>query len=927
MATALLEREFEIGVLAGAVTQLNAGCGGVIAIEAAPGTGKTALLHHLRDIARTTGLTVLSARGAEMERDFTFGVVRQLIEPLLPRTTAARDDLFSGAAASARHLFDGWTPGATDSLHPLLNGLYWLLVDLLRQAGTPTLIMVDDTQWADVPSLRFLGFLARRLDSLAVTLVVASRMADRDDGLLDDLLSAANPALLQPGTLSPAAVAELVRRAFGRQPDAEFSTACHTITGGNPLYVRELVRILVAGGTRPDAAAIAAVESAGPDAVRRHLAARMRRQPEALQRVATAVAVLGDDADIALVARLSDQSTADTATAAAGLVRHGVFERADPPAFVHAIIRDVVLSLTPPGQRSEEHRRAAMVLTDAGLTATRVASQFLRTTPGTAPDCVDVLLRAARHARRQGSPGNAAVFLRRARSEPPPLPLRSEINRLLGNCEAHQLSLPDAETHLREALSLADSPVQRSLSAYSLARFRHACGDSGEAVRLLTQAAGGPQAHDRISAEFEAELIGIARNDIASRALVRDRLAAFRHRPGTPPGVVAAQLSTEALLAGEPVDQAVELARQALLGDQLAPDRSAIWTAVHTLIVADHLDEAELRLHRALHTSERAGLMFPTALTRGFLSRVAWLRGDLAMAAEHATEGLRGLRAPNFALPVLEATRVALLIEEDKLDEADDVLRHSVLSKQREPRTGLELWLLEVRVRLRLAQDRADVALADIATGQRLYRQWGADRMPDVPWRLYAADALRRLGDSDGAACESAGQLELARSFGVARHIGVALRVRAAVTGTDAAACVLLREAADLLGQSSARLELATTLEQLGASLTRIGDLRQARQTIGQAAELATQCHAPGTIARLRSMLGDTADRPPAGATALTRAERQVAGFVGTGMTNRQIAERLFLSEKTIETHLTRSYRKLGVRSRTQLALRISESA
>jgi len=342
-------------------------------------------------------------------------------------------------------------------------------------------------------------------------------------------------------------------------------------------------------------------------------------------------------------------------------------------------------------------------------------------------------------------------------------------------------------------------------------------------------------------------------------------------------------------------------------------------------MMADCLDEAARRVNRALRTAIRQGLLLATALPLGFLARIAFLHGDLALAGEHVTQGMDGLKEPHFAAPVLQAVQVNLLVEDGRLADADDILRGSVLSDGHEPQTGLELWLLEARIRLRAAQGSTTAALADAAAGERLYQQWGAGRLPDVPWRHYGAHAYLRLGRRDRAATLVAEQLRLARSFGIPRHIGMALRDAAALAETGAAACQLLYEAVELLQQSSARLEHAATLERLGAALIDEGAGRDGRQAIGRAAELAAECHATAMVERLHALLAD--DRVPArgprvtGVSAFTPAERQAAELAATGLTNRQIAVRLFLSEKTVEAHLSRAYRKLGVRSRTQLAV------
>ncbi|MGH3549102.1 MAG: AAA family ATPase [Pseudonocardiaceae bacterium] len=297
MATGLVEREAEIGALERSLTRSAAGRGSVVVVDAAPGLGKTVLLRHARDLALAAGFRVLSARGAELERDFTFGVVRQLFEPALPRDDVARARLFTGAAGITESLFSTTdiigAPGdasekADGSLYPLLNGLYWLLVNLTETA--PTVVLVDDVQWVDLPSFQFLGFLSRRMDSIAVTVVITTRPGEHRDLGLHDILAAADATLLEPKSLSLPAVAELVRRELGPDADDEFCAACQATTSGNPLFVRELLRVLVTTNVHPDAAAAASVKAAGPDAIRRHVIARLQRQPQDAQLVARAAA-------------------------------------------------------------------------------------------------------------------------------------------------------------------------------------------------------------------------------------------------------------------------------------------------------------------------------------------------------------------------------------------------------------------------------------------------------------------------------------------------------------------------------------------------------------------------------------------------------------------------------------------------------------
>ncbi|TWP51738.1 AAA family ATPase [Lentzea tibetensis] len=928
--TGLIERESEIRTLKRSLARLQAGQGGLVVLDAGAGLGKTALLRHARELAVNEGCTVLSARGAELEQEFTFGVVRQLFEPALPRDDATWEKVLTGAALTTAGLF---TAGAdvTGSLYPLLNGLYWLLVNLADSASL--VLLVDDAQWGDSPSLQFLGFLARRLDSVAVLVIIATRAAEHgDDGLLEDILAADELTLLRLKSLSDRAITRLVRREMGPDAQDEFCLACHTVTNGNPLFVRELLRVLVADNVRPDAAGVASVEAVGPDAVRWYVAARLRRQPAEVRGVARAVAMLGSDTTLALVASQAGLSLEAATNAAETLTRQRIFDRADPPAFVHAIVRDVVLSLVPVADRSTEHERAAAVLRQAGAPLAQVASHLLRTTPSGAPERVGVLLAAAEQAFRSGSPEGAAVFLVRARAEPPIPALRAEISRQLGNCRAHHLALADAEFHLREALALADTPRQRAPCAYSLARFRNACGEPREAAPLLVQALDeldGPAEAENLPLvlETEAELIGVARCDLGSRAEMLRRIDSFERRAGRSDAILDSQRAVEAVFGGLPVGEALPPARSALAGDALTPERTGLWGAINTLMMADQLDEAERRMQRSLDAAVARGLLLPMGIIRGYLARIALLRGDLAQATEHVELGTAAVPKPNIGLPLLESTAVHLLIEHGRLAEADAVVESGVLAGDRPPHASTHLWLLGARTRLRIAQGDHGAGVAGALACRRLCERLGVTRLWDVQWRLSAAQAHLLAGQREQAADLVDEQLRLTRSFAVSRHIAVALRAAARLAGaTDARR--YLTEAVDLLRDGPARLEFARTLADLGDLLMRDGDRRTAREKIRQAAELALECHAPAMAERLSAGLAAGGGRPSplrvSGVHALTPSERRVARLVADALTNRQIAERLFVSEKTVEAHLSRTFRKLGIRSRTQLVAQLA---
>ncbi len=294
----LLERGAELEGLAAQLAAARAAAGSVALLEAPAGQGKTALLRVLRGTA--DGLRVLSATGAPLERDFAFGIVRQLFEAELRRADAERRArLLAGAAALAEPVFG---LEASGDGHATLYGLYWLCANLA--AEQPLLVIVDDAHWADAPSLRFLDALARRVEDLPVLLAIAARPAEpaAEQALLDGLATAPATTLLRPAPLSAEGVSSLVRARMGA-PEPAFVQACFETTAGNPLLLTELLRAAPFAGRADEADA---VRTTVPGTVARTVTARIRRLSPGALAVARATAVLGDATSVSRVAALSD---------------------------------------------------------------------------------------------------------------------------------------------------------------------------------------------------------------------------------------------------------------------------------------------------------------------------------------------------------------------------------------------------------------------------------------------------------------------------------------------------------------------------------------------------------------------------------------------------------------------------------------------
>ena len=244
-ATDLVEREAELNAVDSAVDRLSAGEGGVVLFEGPAGIGKTRLLAELRDRAGAGNALVLDARAGLLEREFGFGVVRQLLEAV------ADPRLMEGAAAPARVVLGD--QGVPEGTFPILNGLFRVVERLA--AARPLALCVDDLQWSDPASLRFAAYLARRVAGLPVLMAATVRTGepDADEALLGELAQEPVTIALTPRPLTAEAADRLVRLRLGDEPDAAFAAACHEVTAGNPLLLRQLLTALAAEDVAPRA--------------------------------------------------------------------------------------------------------------------------------------------------------------------------------------------------------------------------------------------------------------------------------------------------------------------------------------------------------------------------------------------------------------------------------------------------------------------------------------------------------------------------------------------------------------------------------------------------------------------------------------------------------------------------------------------------
>ncbi|MCA1699496.1 MAG: AAA family ATPase [Actinobacteria bacterium] len=919
----LLEREHELELLREMLRQAEAGSGALAFVEAPAGQGKTALLRALRREATGAGVRVLSAIGAELERDFAFGLVRQLFEPELHVADGARRArLFRDAAELARPVVvaSGVAEAVTDASHARLHGLFWLLANLAEEQ--PALIVVDDAHWGDAPSLRFLDMLARRVEDVPVLLAIAARPDESgaETQLLDSLASAPTGRLVRPGTLSRAAVGRLVGARFGKEETDAFVGACFETTGGNPLLLTELLGALEREGAT--GADVERVRRAVPATISRTVVARLRRLAPAALALARGLAVLGDRSQLTRAAALARITLEQASEQHAVLARAGLLER-EALRFVHPLLLAAVHADLVGGERSLWHRRAARLLADDGAPDEEIAVHLLHAEPVGEPWAARTLVDAGQRARCAGAPDVAQRLLARALAEPPAGEDTPYAMLELGLAEA-ALGGKEALDHLGRAAA-AGTPLIAARAEQVRGGMLLMSVRPQEAVHALERAVALLEGEDSTTvAELEDDLL-YARH-YAGLAL-DEQLPLFEQaaREGRPSAL--AHLALIEALRGAPAHAVVDLANRALADGRLIRERVDQLPASHAIFalgMVDAADEAAAAIELAAEAARKTGSRYAAACVAG--ARTFWEHdfGDLRRAEDEArliidvfrsTAGLGG--ADDSGVLALATA----LLDRGRVDEAERALADLPADWGPEARNR---WLrgASLRARIRLAQGRPEEALSELREHLRDDEQRGRAINARDLIRATLVTVLAELGRRDEALALADEHLTVARRRGLPTAEARLLVARArAFDGLDQIAA--LEESVDAARRSPSRLVRAQALGELGATLRRAGKRVAARQPLREARELAHHCGATGLEATAHDELVIAGARPKrlalSGVDALTASERRVAELAARGMSNREIAETLFVTRKTVETHLGHAYAKLDIQTRAQL--------
>ena len=561
----LLEREESVERLSELMRAAAGGQGAIVSILGRPGEGKTTLLAAARALAGEHGLRVCRARGSELEGDFAFGVVRQLLEPeivaLAPEDQTA---LFEGAAGLARSVFGLQSEQLPESPFAVLHGLYWVLAGLAARG--PLLLAVDDLHWADRTTLELLAFLCGRIDDLPILVVLATRPPARDGTPptpLAALIAAEGIAALPVGPLGPESAATLIEHAFEAPPDPVFTAACQRVTAGNPFAISELLGELRRAGAAPDPATAATLDASAPAGIERNVLARLGRLDAEALAVAQALAVLDDGAPLRQVAALSGLDLDRAARAVDALIAAGILEEGQVLRFLHPLLRTAVYESMSARRRARLHAAAAALLAQEHADPQAIAAHSAALRPSRRPRQRQAPASPPPTAAlRQGAPSVAVTYLRRALAEPPPNDDRGRTLAELGRAE-WMTGDPRAIEHLQAALEHSRDPVQRAQLSCELAGALTLAGQWDAPIAIVETALA--ELGDRapaLAVSLERLRAGTAAYDPRLVAEFERRLPELRElvaREGAPARPLALVLAGVLAWRGHDADEVVAL--------------------------------------------------------------------------------------------------------------------------------------------------------------------------------------------------------------------------------------------------------------------------------------------------------------------------------------------------------------------------------
>jgi len=909
----LVGREAEQQRLDLLLRQAQAGISGVLVLRGDPGIGKTALLDYAR--SRASSMRVLRATGIEAETGLAFAGLYSLLHPVLGHLVE-----LPGPHAAALHAALGLShDAAVPGRLAVAAGTHGLLTRAAE--SDPLLILADDLHWLDPASQEALLFTLRRLDRDAIACMMTLRAgAPAPAGLpCRDL-----------GGLGHEAARQLVAAVAGVRPTPAVAGRLHTETGGNPLALRELAAVLTAeqlGGAQ-----MPAVPLEPGAAIRQRFAARIDRLSPPARTTLLVAAAAGrcPAAEVtAAAARLNgDDSQALGEAEAAGLVRL----TAEGVEFSHPLLRSVAYYTAAPARRRAAHRVLADVLADRD--AERAAWQLAAAATGPDDAAAAALDAAAGLAARKGAPLAAAAAWVRAAELSGVAERRS--GRLAAAAEAALAGGDlDQARRLTEPLPGAEQPILRSRMLAVQGSLDLVAGRMTAAQRTLQEAADlTVDADQQLAVELLARSVTAAVEaglfEEASR--VAERMADVAGQSDQTARFLADLAYGGLAWRRGDAEQGMRLISQAassLEADPVlavAPERqldvASAWCS------AGYLDRARPYADRAVELARSEGAVgrLPDALQ--WAAGMAKETGHWAQALADGSQALDlALAAGQTFLACNALVTIAHVEAAQGRDE--DCHQHARQADRLAGEAGLRL--LQVRALLssallELGRGRLEEAITHCEAVRRMAAEWGIGHPYYSP--IYdLIEAYARAGALDRARALLPEFLAQVPGDANPPSAATAARCRGIVAAGDFDGHFL--KALRLWEQSGVVFQLARTHLVYGERLRRARRRRDARVQLRAAIEIFDRLDARPWAERARAELrasGETMTSGGNGGEQLTPQELQIALLVSQGRTNAEVGRAVFLSTRTVEFHLSRAYRKLGVASRTELTRKLASA-
>ncbi|MFI0240553.1 AAA family ATPase [Streptomyces sp. NPDC016845] len=925
-----VEREHELAVLNRLARHTAAGGSSLVLLEGPDGIGKTTLLHALIAEARTLGLHIAHSRTGQAGHRLPLSTAHSLLTAL-------------GAEGPARFPPAVWPsapdgPGNRPHALPCFDvdastvsfGVLAELHESVRSAAAdgPLVLAVDDAEDADPASLRFLAHTARRLAGLPVLLALARRSGTHVPPL-NEVAALPLCHILRPRPLTSAGIGRLAHRLIGTETDTDFQESCLAATNGNPLMVTRLLVALRDEKLPFTADRFTSMGEHDMPAFRLRAARLLHRQPEATVQAARALAVLGDGAASETCARLAHLDSTAFARSVLMLISIGlVASNGDGTwSFSHALLRNVVLGDMPEDERVRAHRRAARLLHDSGARPADVAEHLCR-----APDAAqqpwarEVLREAAREAMLRVSPGRAVELLRPCVPEGTEDTCEPSLLVELGVAEI-RVDPQASVGHLMAGLERASLPELRLTALGALAEALSRQGQVARAVALLGRYpsdAATPASGVAGRQLIEAQLLIAATANRAGYSELLETVAFDLSLPGDT-AEERALLAARAIICVARLDRVAESVTAARLvigrGSSTTDAAAFLGSAASVFLYADLPHEAERVYRRLLDATDP--LLDPT------YPNLLSLRAEAHHRLGALDEALRATATAleDVAIPRATAHHApALAVRLHTLLDRGDPVGAAALEKEIPDPVQDDGWqwneVLCARGRLHLAMNDPKRALSHLEECGRRQAQWQRVSPSLSYWWYWAGHTHLALGDRHAALALAEEAVGHARAADLPCALGVGLGLWAQAVGDDERP-PLLEEAEQVLAGTKAALLRAQVRVARGQVLQRLGYKKAAREVLRQGWEEAYTIGAKSlhTVAHRALLATGARPRRPVsrGLAALTRSESQVARLAADGRSNAWIAETLFVTQRTVEVHLTSVYRKLGLSGRREL--------